>query len=272
MERKEPTLSMNTGTEPSEPRRSAPLERENRDPLMRDAAQSRTDTAYVRPDIHQSRAAVSAAPYQDAPKSALPAIALVTALLAVVGAGVLAWQLVNTQALLTKAEQRIGGLEQQLNLTSEESSASVVTVQSNLKKLDAEFRKVAAIVEENRKGLAAANTKVATATTTAANAKKSGDDAAAALKSLRQEVTATKTAATAATAKIDESLATVEQQMQSVKNMQETIHRMSLELTALDSLTARTKSNEEAISAIDDFRRSTNREILQIKQQLTTPK
>jgi hypothetical protein len=33
------------------------------------------------------------------------------------------------------------------------------------------------------------------------------------------------------------------------------------------------RTNEEAISAIDDFRRSTNREILQIKQQMgTVPK
>lgn len=271
MERKEPTLSMNAAVEPSETRRPTAADRDSSDPLMRDNGRSRTDSAPTRYESAPARSAIPA-PVYETPKSAVPAIALVTALLAVAGAGVLGWQLFTTQAMLVKAEQRIAGLEQQLNLTSEESSASVVTVQSNLKKLDAEFRKVAAIVEENRQGLASANTKVAAATTAAANAKKSGDDAAAALKSLRQEVTATKTAATAATAKIDQSLAGVEEQMQGVKNMQETIHRMSLELTALDSLTARTKSNEEAISAIDDFRRSTNREILQIKQQLTTPK
>ena len=43
---------------------------------------------------------------------------------------------------------------------------------------------------------------------------------------------------------------------------------MSLEMTALDTMAARLRTNEDAISAIDTFRRSTNRELLQIKQQL----
>lgn len=60
----------------------------------------------------------------------------------------------------------------------------------------------------------------------------------------------------------------VSQQAQSVQNLKEELDKMQLEMTALDSLATRMRNNEEAISAIDDFRRSTNRELIQIKQQL----
>ena len=80
-------------------------------------------------------------------------------------------------------------------------------------------------------------------------------------------------AADAAAAKIDGMTTSASQQAQSVQNMKEELDKMALEMTALDTLASRTKNNEDAISAIDDFRRSTNREILQIKQQMgTAPK
>ncbi|MDN5138390.1 hypothetical protein, partial [Escherichia coli] len=74
--------------------------------------------------------------------------------------------------------------------------------------------------------------------------------------------------ADAAAAKIDGMVTSTSQQTQNVQNLKEQMDKLRIEMTALDNLTSRMRTNEEAISAIDDFRRSTNREILQIKQQL----
>ncbi|WP_225318829.1 hypothetical protein [Cellvibrio sp. KY-GH-1] len=260
MERREPTLSTGAISEQPEPRRQQSYERDDEH-----------DTPVSRPARKPTPQSTVA--YAPAPSSSLPAIALVVALVAVAGAGFLGWQLFQAQAMLKQADERIKGLEQQLSLTSEESSASVVTLQSNLKKLDGEVRRIAGVTEENRKGLAANSEKITAVGRDTANAQKAATDAKTGLASLKQEVAANKTAAEAAAAKIDGMTTSVSQQGQSVQNMKEELDKMALEMTALDSLASRTKNNEDAISAIDDFRRSTNREILQIKQQMgTAPK
>jgi cytoskeletal protein RodZ len=263
MERREPTLSPGGTPEPTESfsRRQQPQAHDHDDELP-PARPARRATP-------QSTPAYVAA----APSSSVPAIALVIALVAAGGAGFLGWQLFQAQEMLKQADTRIQGLEQQLSMTSEESSASVVTLQSNLKKVDAEVRRITALIEANRKAIAANTEKTTAVARDAANAQKLGTDAKAGVGTLKQEVAANKTVADAAAAKIDGMSTSVSQQNQSVQNMKEQLDKMELELTALDSLTARIRTNEDAISAIDDFRRSTNREILQIKQQMgTAPK
>ncbi len=264
MERREPTLSTGGTPEPTESvsRRQQPQAHDHDDDLP-PARPAR------RPTPHSTPAYVPAA----APSSSLPAIALVIALVSAGGAGFLGWQLFQAQAMLKQADTRIQGLEQQLSMTSEESSASVVTLQSNLKKVDAEVRRITALIETNRKAIAANTEKTTAVARDAANAQKAGTDAKAGVNSLNQEVAANKAVADAAAAKIDGMSTSVSQQNQSVQNMKEQLDKMELELTALDSLSARIRTTEDAISAIDDFRRSTNREILQIKQQMgTAPK
>ena len=258
MERREPTLSTGGTPEPTESfsRRQQPQAHDHDDDLP-PARSTRRATPQATP------ANISAAE-----SSSLPAIALVIALVAVGGAGFLGWQLFQAQVTLKQADQRIQGLEQQLSLTSEESSASVVTLQSNVKKMDAEVRRITALIETNRKAIAANSEKTSAVARDAANAQKAGTDAKAGVNTLKQEVAANKTVADAAAAKIDGMNASVSQQAQSMQNLKEELDKMQLEMTALDSLAARLRTNEEAISAIDDFRRSTNREILQIKQQL----
>jgi chromosome segregation ATPase len=205
---------------------------------------------------------------QAAPASSLPAIALVIALVAVGGAGFLGWQLFEAQAVLKQADVRIQGLEQQLNMTSEESSASVVTLQSNVKKLDGEVRRIAGLVETNRKAIATNTEKTTAVGRDLANVQKTAADAKTAAAALKQELTANKTVVDGAAAKIDGMAASVTQQSKSVRELNERLDKMSLEMTALDSLAARLRNHDEAISAIDEYRRSTNRELLQIKQQL----
>lgn len=259
MERREPTLSTGGISEPAESagRRQQPQTRDQND----DVPPARP----ARKNTPQSTPAYASA----APSSSLPAIALVIALVAAGGAGFLGWQLFQAQAMLQQADSRIQGLEQQLSLTSEESSASVVTLQSNLKKMDSEVRRITALIETNRKAIAANVEKTAAVTREAANAQKVGADARTQANSLKQEVAANKTVADAAAAKIDGMNTSVSQQAQSLQNLNERLDKMGLEMTALDSLAARLRTNEEAIAAIDAFRLSTNREILQIKQQMS---
>ncbi|HEY8939697.1 MAG TPA: hypothetical protein VIM59_05900 [Cellvibrio sp.] len=261
MERREPTLSTGGISEQPEPRRQQSPGPDHDDHDIPTARQARRPTP------------ATTAAYAAQPPSNLPAIALVVALLGVGGAGFLGWQLLQAQDHLKQADERIKGLEQQLSLTSEESSASVVGLQSNLKKLDGEVRRIAGVVEEHQKSLAANAEKISAVGRDTASAQKAIADAKTGLAALKQEVSTNKTVADAAIAKIDGMTTSVSQQTQRTQNMKEELDKMALELTALDSLASRTKNNEEAISAIDDFRRSTNREILQIKQQLgTAPK
>jgi cytoskeletal protein RodZ len=253
MERREPTLSPGNAPEPVESAR-----RQSHDDDYPPARSS--------PSRKQTSTATPA--YDQAPSSNLPAIALVIALAAVGGAGFLGWQLIEVQEVLKVADTRIKGLEQQLSLTSEESNASVGTLQVNLKKLDGEVRRIAGLVDESRKSIATNVEKTAAVGRDAAAAQKLGSEAKIGLTALKQEIAANKTLADAAAAKIDGMSTSVSKQTQSVQNLKEQLDKMSLELTAMDSLATRLRNNEDAISAIDEYRRSTNRELLQIKQQL----
>jgi len=269
MERREPTLSTGGASEPTEP-----VRRHQPQPHAHDHDDDLPPSRPTRKPTPQSTPAYShAVPSSDAPSSSVPAIALVIALVAAGGAGFLGWQLFQAQEILRQADVRIKGLEQQLSLTSEESSASVVTLQSNLKKMDVEQRRIAELLETSRKAIAVNTEKTTAVARDAANAQKLGTDAKAGINSLKQDIDANKTVADAAAAKIDGMSTSVSQQNQSVQNLKEELDKMQLEMTALDTLAARLRTNEEAIAAIDDFRRSTNREILQIKQQMgTVPK
>lgn len=254
MERREPTLSTGAVSEPAEPlsRRSAA------------ARDQDDDFAPARPARKTAAPAYSPEPSG----SSLPAIALVIALVAVGGAGFLGWQLFQTQAVLKQADLRIQGLEQQLSLTSEESSASVVTLQSNLKKMDTEVRRIAGLVDANRKAIAANTEKTTALGRDTANAQKAAVDARTLAHATKQELTGTKAAADTAVAKAGDVAASVSQQAKGLQDLKEELNKISLEMTALDSLAARVRNHDEAIAAIDDYRRSTNRELLQIKQQL----
>jgi len=253
MERREPTFTPSS-SHASDSAEAAPRRAAVTDPQARNRQTS------------APAASVRAAPA--ASSSSLPAMALVVALLSAAGAGFLGWQLFQAQAKLQTDEGRILALEQQLNLTSSESSASVVALQANLKKLDADLRNLSANVEANRKGLAASLDKIAAVGRDAAAGKKDAGDAKSSLNALKQEVEANKSLADASSAKIDTAATSIAQQQQSLQNLKESMAKLELELVDLDSLARRTKVNEEAISAIDDYRRSTNREILQIKQQV----
>ncbi len=255
MERREPTFSTSTLNDAADsaPRRAQTSSRD--EPA---SARSRQAAAQV----------VQARPAPAPTGSSLPAIALVVALLAVAASGFLGWQLFQAQAQLKSADSRIQSLEQQLNLTSNESSASLVALQANLKKLDSELRSSIVKIESNRKATAAALEKITAVGRDAVAGKKEAIDAKSGLNTLKQTVEANKSLADASAAKIDTASTSIAQQQQAVQNLKESLAKLELELVDLDNLARRTKANEDAVAAIDDYRRTTNREILQIKQQL----
>lgn len=254
MERREPTLSPGAVSDSAQPGARRP--------------QSHTDIDDAPARVARKPAAPVTASAPQAANSVLPVIALVIALVAALGAGFLGWQLFQAQTMLAQADVRIQGLEQQLSLTSEESTASVVTLQSNLKKMDADLRALTQQVETNRKAVAASNERTAAVGRDAASAQKTAADAKSLAEGLKQELAATKTAADSASNKVDSVVASVSKQSGELQSLRERQDKMSLEMTALDTMAARLRTNEDAISAIDTFRRSTNRELLQIKQQL----
>ena len=250
MERREPTFSPNNLADNPEPaRRPAPPQ----------------DEAPARP---AARSYAPAAQATAPASSSLPAVALVIALLGVGAAAFLGWQLFQAQAQLQQADARIAGLEQRLNLTSEESTSSLVSLQDTLKRQDGELRKLAGGVETNRKAIAAGGEKLAALGRDLAVVKKDGSDNKTALATIKPELAATKTAATEAVGKVDTLASSLSQQAQNTQALKEQISRIQLELATIDSVAARLRNNEEAIAAIDEFRRSTNRELMQIKQQL----
>ena len=259
MERKEPTLS--TSNSNSGAHESASMPRRSQAPLEDDAP-TRAARPVPTPKVQNA----------SAPSSSLPAIALVIALLAAAGAGYLGWQLLQAQASLKSSEARILGLEQQLNLTSEESSASVVGLQATVKKLDGDLRKFAVITEDQRKAIAANLERVNGLVRDSAQIRKDATDAKNSLVAIKPELNTLKTQIDAVVKKVEGTADALGQQGISVQQLREDVSRFELELADVDALSRRTKVNEDAISAIDDFRRSTNRELLQIRQQLSPAK
>jgi len=243
MERREPTLSGGAGNEREEStfRRTSPT--------YDDARPTRTSSTYA--------AAPSSGP--------LPAIALTVALIGVAGAGFLGWQLMEAQAVIVKDSARIQQLENQLNVTSTESTQSVTALGINLQKVDSDVKK---LWEVSKKTNADHADKI--------NAlSKSLDSAKADINGLKGDTGSLKQDSLAHKASIDEMSPRIDTLEKNVldqrKKMQDTSASVNVLLTQVKSaegLAARITKTEEAIDAIDDNRRSINRDLLQIKQQL----
>jgi chromosome segregation ATPase len=196
--------------------------------------------------------------------SSLPTIALVVGLIAAAGAGFLGWQLFQAQQALQTSNDRIAALEQQLNVSAEGTNQTVTSLGARLSKLADAQTKLTADLEAQRKSLAANVEKVAAQIKETATVKQTANEAKNSLAALKQEVEGNKSLVDASLAKIEPGFAQLEQKMDATN---EDINKIELDMANLDGLDRRLRATEEAIKAIDDFRRTTNREILQLKQQ-----
>ncbi len=245
MERKEPTLSGLSG-EREEPlsRRNAPYDesRPTRSPSVQHASPS---------------------------ASPLPAIALTIALLAVAAAALLGWQLMEAQAMLAKDSARIAQLESQLNVTSSESTQSVTALGINLQKLDnkvdAEVKKLSdatkktgAEFTERTNGLAKA-----IETTKVEIGSLKGD-----VTTMKQDLLANRASLDEIPPRIDAIDKNIAEQRKKIQDTSASLSAMLSQVKSAEGLASRITKTEEAIDAIDDNRRTINRDLLQIKQQL----
>lgn len=197
--------------------------------------------------------------------SGVAVTALILALAAGGGAGFLGWQLFQSQKALTASNQRIAALEEQLNVNAAGTTQSVEGLGIKINKLAETQTKLSTDFEASRKALATNIEKVTAQTKDLVALKQSSGETKNTVSTLKQEVAGNKSLTDASLAKLEPTVAQFDQKLDAVN---ENINKLALDVGNLDTIERRLKANEEAIKAIDDFRRTTNREILQLKQQV----
>jgi DNA repair exonuclease SbcCD ATPase subunit len=240
---------------------------ERREPTLSGAANEREESTYRRQSAayDDGRQGREAPVYASAPSSSLPAIALAIALIGVGGAAFLGFQLMEARKIMEKDAARIAQLESQLNITSSESTQSVSALGINLQKVDVETKK---LWEAAKKSNTEHNEKFA-------SLGKGLENARAEIANLKNETNSLKQESLAHKATLDEvanhfdllDKATAEQR----KKLQDTsagVNAIAAQVKSAEALAARITKTEEAIDAIDDNRRTINKDLLQIKQQL----
>lgn len=245
MERREPTLSGGNNE------REEPVgRRSSKKPAYDDSRSARTTYA---PE------------YSSGGSGPLPAIALVIALLGVAGAGFLGWQLTEAQAALMKADSRISQLENQLNVASTESTASVGSLQVKLVSVDNEVKK---LWEVSRKTVADNTEKFNGVNKSLDANKKDITEVKNAENSLKQDVLAQKASFDEAVARLDAQEKALVDQRKRIQDVSASVTAALSQVKSAEGLAARITKAEEAIDAIDDNRRTINRDLMQIKQQV----
>lgn len=193
-------------------------------------------------------------------KSKLAPVAFLFALCGLGAAGFAYWQLTLTQQALADADRRIAELEGKFALTDDEVSASTETMQAKLKWADSEIRKLWGVSHDtNRKAIAANKSNIEKAEKLAKEASKNVD---AKVKAALGNVTAELKLLSDLVDAQQLSLANIENAQAKLNTQSQNIQS---KLSELDSLQKRVKTNEQAIEAIDAFRRNVNQQILQLK-------
>lgn len=242
MERREPTLSGGNN------------ERE-------EASFRRQSSAYDEP-----RAARVSSSYASAPSSSpLPAIALVVALVGVAGAAFLGFELMQAQSMIEKDAARIQQLENQLNVTSSESTQSVTALGINLQKLDSEVKK---LWEVSKKSNSEHADKFASISKALDGAKAEISNLKGDTSTLKQESLAHKATLDEVAPRVDSLEKNAAEQRKKVADVSASVNAILGQVKSAEGLASRITKTEEAIDAIDDNRRTINRDLLQIKQQL----
>lgn len=251
-ERREPTISSSRPESEDASRRNSnaePTAHSSRQQTQKPSSRARESSHHsVRPVVIKSKSG----PF-----------ALFLAFLAIGASAFLFWQSQQSQIVLQKtladSEARIAELESKLALTGDEASASVTALQAKLKWADSEIRKLWGVsYDTNRKNI----TDNATAITTANKQLNAVDGK---IKSATQNVETDVKLLNELVDTQQVSLALIEQKIAAANKAAE---KMTQDNTALKK---RIETNEQAIEAIDAFRRSVNQQILQLKGATSTP-
>jgi len=201
--------------------------------------------------------------------------ALIIAVAGVGASGFLAWKWTGAEQNLAQANERLETLEKRIAITSSESSEYVEEIQEKLAWADSEIRKLWGVsYDTNRKRITANEEGVESLKRELASVKTSASNASQGLSSLRAAFEKTEQQISEVSSTIERLQAaanSVEAQGQRLQNLREDVDQLEAGLGRLRGLADRVSTNEEAIKAIDSYRRSINRDILAIKEQLSAP-
>ena len=245
MERKEPTLSGGDNNE----REEAPVRR---------ATSSHDEPPRA------SRSTVEYAPAASS-SGTIPAIALVLSLVGVGGAGFLGFQLMEAKTIIEKDSARIAQLEAQLNVTSTESTQSVAALGINLQKIDGEVKK---LWDATKKSNTDHNEKENSLGKNIDSAKAEINNLKGEISSLKQDSLAHKLSIEELPPRIEEVNKNIAEQRKKITDVAAGVNAIAGQVKSAEGLASRITKTEEAIDAIDDNRRTINKDLLQIKQQL----
>lgn len=188
--------------------------------------------------------------------SFLAIVALLLAMAGLGGAGFLYTQWQDTRAMLVDAESRIQQLEKRFEMSGEESAASVEVLNAKVKENASEIRKLWGVsYDTNRKGISTNQSGVASnKKEIAALSKKVGslDGAVKKVAALESELANLKASTVSASRETKDTVAKLERQLSSVRA----------------DLTARVGANEEAVQSIDTYRRTVNKDLVQLRDAI----
>ena len=185
-------------------------------------------------------------------------------LIAMGGGGFNYWQLMQSQNQLASANARIADLESRLEMTGDETEASAAAMQAKLKWADSEIRKLWGVsYDRNKKDIANNKTKI---DALSGKLKRVGKDAVAGVKKQMGEVTGELALLNELVSANQASVTNLETSSQSILNqtrqLQDTLGKLE---TKEAELRRNVRTNEQAIEAIDAFRRNVNQQLLQLK-------
>lgn len=204
--------------------------------------------------------------YSSAPaQSSLPLIALIVAIAGVLGAAFLGFQLMEANGKIAKDAARIQQLENQLNVTSSESTQSVTALGINLQKVDSDVKK---LQDALRKVNSDHEAKLASQSKSLESAKAEINNLKGEANSLKQDSLSHKASLDEISPRFEAAEKNIATQGKKIADVSASVNAMLNQVKSAEGLASRITKTEEAIDAIDDNRRTINRDLLQIKQQL----
>ncbi|WP_160154128.1 hypothetical protein [Microbulbifer sp. ALW1] len=188
--------------------------------------------------------------------SFLAIVALMLALAGLGAAGFLYQQWQLTRTVLVDAEARIVQLEKRFEMSGEESAASVEVLNAKVKENASEIRKLWGVsFDTNRKNIAAnkAAADAAKKDVAALSKKVSGfESSLKKVAALESDIAKLKESTASASRDTKDKVASLERQLSSVRA----------------DLTARVGANEEAVQSIDSYRRTVNKDLVQLRDAI----
>ncbi|MFL0810620.1 MAG: hypothetical protein K6L76_09415 [Agarilytica sp.] len=228
----------------------------------------------------QQKGQPSARPRQAAPKSApksaarspaarpivqqksspVGVFALLIALLAGGAAGYSTWRMLEAEKMLGEADLRIADLEGKFEMSGDEANASSATMQAKLKWADSEIRKLWGVsYDTNRKAIETNKAAIAKASKAT-----SGIDRK--IKAATQTLAGDLRVASELVDAQQSSMESIEAQNAEItRDYQALVDKLNILDSNRKELERRIQTNEQAIEAIDAFRRNVNQQLLQIR-------